>query len=73
MTFFLPLRVLVTLLLFVPVLVFSAEQHVAYQITNRHIEAKPPTLKVKRNEVEKIHLPKYLSWYNKQDGVVVWE
>ena len=32
-----------------------------------------PTLKVKRNEVEKIHLPKYLSWYNKQDGVVVWE
>ena len=32
-----------------------------------------PTMKVKRNEVEKIHLPKYLSWYNKQDGVVVWE
>ena len=31
-----------------------------------------PTLKVKRNEVEKIHLPKYPIWY-KVDGVVVWE
>jgi long-chain acyl-CoA synthetase len=31
-----------------------------------------PTLKVKRNEVEKIHLPKYPMWYQK-DGVVVWE
>jgi long-chain acyl-CoA synthetase len=31
-----------------------------------------PTLKVKRNEVEKIHLPKYPMWYQKE-GVVVWE
>jgi long-chain acyl-CoA synthetase len=31
-----------------------------------------PTLKVKRNEVEKIHLPKYPSWYHEK-GVVVWE
>jgi long-chain acyl-CoA synthetase len=31
-----------------------------------------PTLKVKRNEVEKIHLPKYPEWYKKND-MVVWE
>jgi long-chain acyl-CoA synthetase len=31
-----------------------------------------PTLKVKRNEVEKIHLPKYPSWYHEK-GQVVWE
>jgi long-chain acyl-CoA synthetase len=31
-----------------------------------------PTLKVKRNEVEKIHLPKYPMWYTKE-GMVVWE
>ena len=31
-----------------------------------------PTLKVKRNEVEKIHLPKYRTWYD-GDAVVVWE
>ncbi len=31
-----------------------------------------PTLKVKRNEVEKIHLPKYPHWY-KQEGVVINE
>lgn len=31
-----------------------------------------PTLKVKRNEVEKIHLPKYPMWYQKE-GMVVWE
>ena len=31
-----------------------------------------PTLKVKRNEVEKIHLPKYPMWY-KKEGEVVWE
>ena len=31
-----------------------------------------PTLKVKRNEVEKIHLPKYPSWYN-ESGTVIWE
>ena len=31
-----------------------------------------PTLKVKRNEVEKLHLPKYPEWYAK-DGMVVWE
>ncbi|MEK6780940.1 MAG: AMP-binding protein [Bacteroidota bacterium] len=32
-----------------------------------------PTMKVKRNEVEKIHLPKYPTWYHKQEGVVIWE
>ncbi len=32
-----------------------------------------PTLKVKRNEVEKIHLPKYPTWYHKQEGIVLWE
>ncbi|MBK5277384.1 MAG: AMP-binding protein [Bacteroidia bacterium] len=32
-----------------------------------------PTMKVKRNEVEKIHIPKYATWYHKQDGVVLWE
>ena len=31
-----------------------------------------PTMKVKRNEVEKIHLPKYLKWYE-MEGLVVWE
>ena len=31
-----------------------------------------PSLKVKRNEIEKIHLPKYPTWYDKS-GVVVWE
>ncbi len=31
-----------------------------------------PTLKVKRNEVEKIHLPKYPKWYE-IEGLVVWE
>jgi long-chain acyl-CoA synthetase len=31
-----------------------------------------PTLKVKRNEVEKIHLPKYPAWYQR-NGMVVWE
>lgn len=31
-----------------------------------------PTLKVKRNEVEKIHLPKYPSWYHEK-GLVIWE
>ncbi len=31
-----------------------------------------PTLKVKRNEVEKIHLPNYPKWFQ-QEGVVVWE
>jgi long-chain acyl-CoA synthetase len=30
-----------------------------------------PTLKVKRNEVEKIHLPNYPKWYA-IDSVVVW-
>jgi long-chain acyl-CoA synthetase len=32
-----------------------------------------PTLKVKRNEVEKIHLPKYPTWYHTQPGAVIWE
>lgn len=31
-----------------------------------------PSLKVKRNEIEKLHLPKYPAWYNKP-GMVVWE
>lgn len=31
-----------------------------------------PSLKVKRNEIEKIHLPKYPAWYDKP-GTVVWE
>jgi len=31
-----------------------------------------PSLKVKRNEIEKIHLPKYPAWY-KKPGIVVWE
>lgn len=31
-----------------------------------------PTLKVKRNEVEKIHLPNYPKWFH-QEGLVVWE
>jgi long-chain acyl-CoA synthetase len=31
-----------------------------------------PTMKVKRNEVEKIHLPHYPRWYH-QEGLVVWE
>ncbi|MCX7637351.1 MAG: AMP-binding protein [Cyclobacteriaceae bacterium] len=30
-----------------------------------------PTLKVKRNEVERIHLPNYPRWYH-QEGLVVW-
>jgi long-chain acyl-CoA synthetase len=31
-----------------------------------------PSLKVKRNEIEKVHLPKYPAWYQKP-GTVVWE
>jgi long-chain acyl-CoA synthetase len=31
-----------------------------------------PTLKVKRNEVEKIHLPNYPKWYH-TEGRVIWE
>ncbi len=31
-----------------------------------------PTLKVKRNEVEKIHLPHYPKWYSEK-GMVIWE
>lgn len=31
-----------------------------------------PSLKVKRNEVEKLHLPNYPHWYSQQ-GVVIWE
>src|SRR6187401_2546414 len=31
-----------------------------------------PSLKVKRNEIEKNHLPKYSAWYDKP-GIVVWE
>jgi long-chain acyl-CoA synthetase len=32
-----------------------------------------PTLKVKRNEVEKIHVPKYPTWYHTKEGIVIWE
>lgn len=31
-----------------------------------------PSMKVKRNEVEKIHLPKYPDWY-RQESIVLWE
>ena len=31
-----------------------------------------PSLKVKRNEIERIHLPKYPEWYDKP-GTVIWE
>ena len=31
-----------------------------------------PSLKVKRNEIEKIHLPTYSTWYDKP-GLVIWE
>ncbi len=31
-----------------------------------------PSLKVKRNEIEKIHLPQYPAWYAKP-GMIVWE
>jgi long-chain acyl-CoA synthetase len=31
-----------------------------------------PTMKVKRNEVEKIHLPKYPEWYSLSE-IVIWE
>ena len=32
-----------------------------------------PTMKVKRNEVEKIHVPKYPTWYHTKESVVIWE
>ena len=32
-----------------------------------------PTMKVKRNEVEKIHVPKYSNWYHAKEGMVIWE
>jgi long-chain acyl-CoA synthetase len=31
-----------------------------------------PSLKIKRNEVEKLHLPNYPTWYEKP-GDVIWE
>jgi long-chain acyl-CoA synthetase len=31
-----------------------------------------PSLKVKRNEIEKIHIPNYPTWYEKP-GMVIWE
>ncbi|HEX6849087.1 MAG TPA: AMP-binding protein, partial [Chitinophagaceae bacterium] len=40
-----------------------------WTITNNMIT---PSLKVKRNEIEKIHLPKYPGWFEKT-GTVVWE
>ena len=45
-----PLCMLVTLLLFVPLLAFSAEQRVVYKIKEQRISAKPPTLKVKQGD-----------------------
>ena len=41
----------------------------SWTITNNMIT---PSLKVKRNEIEKVHLPKYPAWYQKP-GTVVWE
>jgi long-chain acyl-CoA synthetase len=32
-----------------------------------------PTMKVKRNEVEKIHVPKYPGWYHTKEEAVIWE
>lgn len=32
-----------------------------------------PTMKVKRNEVEKIHVPKYPTWYHTKEATVIWE
>jgi len=40
-----------------------------WTIANRLIT---PTLKVKRNEIEKLHLPKYPSWYAKKEKII-WE
>ena len=31
-----------------------------------------PSLKLKRNELEKIHVPRYTEWYH-QDSLVIWE
>jgi long-chain acyl-CoA synthetase len=31
-----------------------------------------PSLKVKRNDIERVHLPKYPAWYDKE-GLVIWE
>lgn len=31
-----------------------------------------PSMKIKRNEIEKIHLPNYPKWYH-AEGIVVWE
>jgi hypothetical protein len=31
-----------------------------------------PTLKVKRNEVEKLYVSKYPGWYSRKDAVI-WE
>jgi len=41
----------------------------SWTIANNRIT---PSLKVKRNEIEKMHLPNYPAWYQKE-GVVVWE
>jgi long-chain acyl-CoA synthetase len=32
-----------------------------------------PTMKVKRHKVEKIHVPKYPTWYHTKEATVIWE
>jgi long-chain acyl-CoA synthetase len=55
----------------------GSHEHVEKMVVMKHdwsVENNllTPTLKVKRNEVEKIHLPHYPKWYN-TEGRVVWE
>ena len=55
----------------------ESHEHVEKMVVMKHdwsVENNllTPTLKVKRNEVEKIHLPSYPKWYN-TEGKVVWE
>lgn len=55
----------------------ESHEHVEKMVVMKHdwsVENNllTPTLKVKRNEVEKIHLPHYPKWYN-TEGRVVWE
>ncbi len=55
----------------------EAHEHIEKMVVMRHdwtVENNQltPTLKVKRNEVEKIHLPNYPKWFH-QEGLVIWE
>jgi long-chain acyl-CoA synthetase len=55
----------------------ESHEHVEKMVVMKHdwsVENNllTPTLKVKRNEVEKIHLPHYPKWYD-TEGKVVWE